>query len=218
MAGPPWLAVGVASLMLLIAVSSAGRLALSRLRGWHAEPDVDGLHVLMGVAMAGMFEPRLSPVPYTAWLAVFAVTATWFAWRTIHARASRRASGWRCAHPAPHAVECAAMIYMLLPGRSLGHPPAMAMPGMPGMSGMSSPVVANPAVSIVLALFMLGYILWIADQLTTLSRAEALAIPDQHAAAISDRPERSAALVRRLTACNKIVMGMAMSYMLMAML
>src|SRR5580700_6497695 len=111
MTGPAWVSAGFAALMLLIAGSCAARLAVGRRRGRPTETDTDGLHVLMGVAMAGMLEPRLSPVPDTIWQAVFAVGAAWFGWQAIHAR-NRRPGGWQCAHPAPHAVECAAMLYM----------------------------------------------------------------------------------------------------------
>ena len=52
------------------------------------------------------------------------------------------------------------MVYMLWPSRTGGRQ-AMAMPGMSGHS------VPNPALALVLALFMLGYILWNADQLAT---------------------------------------------------
>ncbi len=78
----------------------------------------------MGVAMAGMFEPRLNPLPAFVSPAVFAAVA-WFAWRAVLGRG--RAVASRCAHPLPHAVECGAMVYTLLPpGRAQG----AAMPGM----------------------------------------------------------------------------------------
>jgi len=86
MTGPGWLAAGFAGLMLLIAAACAGRLAIWQLRGRDTEPEADGLHVLMGVAMAGMLEPRLIPVPTVAWRAVFAGAAAWFAWQAIRAR------------------------------------------------------------------------------------------------------------------------------------
>ena len=100
MSGPAWLAGGFAALMIMVAVYCAGRLAVSRLRGRDTELDTDGLHVLMGVAMAGMLEPGLSPVPGTAWRAVFAVAAAWFACQAIRAGAAGR----RRAVPAPGAA------------------------------------------------------------------------------------------------------------------
>ena len=116
MSGPAWLTGGFAALMIMVAIYCAGRLAVSRVRGRDTELDTDGLHVLMGVAMAGMLEPGFSPVPGTIWRAVFAAAAAWFGWQAI--RAGTAAGGSRCAHPAPHAVECAVMVYMLLPAGS----------------------------------------------------------------------------------------------------
>jgi hypothetical protein len=190
-----------------------------RLRGRQTDADIDGLHVLMGVAMAGMLEPRLGLLPYTAWLAVFAAGAAWFTWRAIRPRARLRDRGHSHSHPAPHVVECATMIYMLLPGGPAGHARAMAMPGM------SASGVANPAIALILALFMLGYMLWTADQLTarTPSRAPALSA---HTAATPDRRGPAAALAHpaatvlspRLAALSRIVMSVAMGYMLIGML
>jgi hypothetical protein len=226
MTGPAWLAPGLAVLMLLIAVASAARLLVSRLRGRRTERDTDALHIVMGLAMAGMLEPRLSPVPDVAWTVVFASAAGWFTWRAIRVRVRRRAGHWNCVNPAPHILECAAMTYMLVPGRMAGHGPAMAMPGT------SVPPAANPAVALLLALFMLGYIVWTADQVTARSRATAPIIsqrravtsdgPGQGGAIAPDPAEGSAplpavVLAPRLAACYKIGMSIAMGYMLIAM-
>jgi len=242
MNGPAWLAGGLAVLMIMIAVYCAGRLTVSRLRGRDTEVATDGLHVLMGGAMAGMFEPRLTPIPGAAWRAVFAVAAAWFAWQAI--RAGRR-PGARCAHPAAHAVECAAMVYMVLPVGSWpsGRGPGMTMPGM----GQGT-TVGNPALTLVLALFMLGYVLWAIDRLAVLSRATAAAMPRPAAisrpaavrspraavtvpaaagilgrpapgtTADSRRPPDRTALAPRLAAYYKIAMAITMGYMLILML
>lgn len=233
MSGPAWLAVAVAALMLLIAASCAVRLGISRARGRATETDTDGLHVLMGIAMAGMLEPRLSLIPGNAWQAIFAAAAAWFGWQAIRVR-RRRTGRWRCAHPAPHAVECAAMIYMLLPARSAAHGTAMAMPAMSGPAAAGS----NPAIALVLALFMLGYIFWTTDRIATLSRARPAAangvrgvplpIPafderDRGMPALGVLPARSTSvagvvLAPRFAACYKIAMSVAMGYMLITML
>jgi hypothetical protein len=236
MSGPAWLASGLAVLVIVIAVYCAGRLAVSRLRGRDTEVAADGLHVMMGVAMAGMFEPRLAPIPGTAWRAVFAVAAAWFAWQAI--RAGRRPSA-RCAHPAAHAVECAAMVYMVLPVGSWpsGRGPGMTMPGM-----SQGTTAGNPALTLLLALFMLGYVLWAIDRLAVLSRATAAAMPRPAAVrspraavtvpaaagilgppapgttADSRRPPGRTALAPRLAACYKIAMAITMGYMLIVML
>lgn len=238
MTGPPWLAGVFAALMIMVAACCAGRLALFRLRGRDTELDTDGLHVLMGAAMAGMLEPRLSPVPATIWRAVFAAAAAWFAWQAIRA-GTGRPGGSRCAHPAPHAVECAAMIYMLLPAgsRPSGRGPGMTMPGMNGGAA-----AGNPALTLLLALFMLGYILWTIDRLASPSRATAAATAHGTAAgspppavltasatatvpgtarpgSIADgRAPGGLALAPRLATGYKIAMGIGMGYMLIMML
>jgi hypothetical protein len=232
MTGPAWVAAWFAALMLLIAASCAARLAIGRLRRRPTETDADGLHVFMGVAMAGMLEPRLSPLPGTVWQAVFAVAAAWFTWQAIRAR-SRRPGSWQCAHPAPHAVECAAMLYMLVAARSAGNSPAVAMPGMSGPSGGS-----NPAIALVLALFMLSYVLWTVDRLAALPRASVAVGGQAHSGAIQLAATAGSlassmltspvaaregtavmpALAPRFAACYKIGMSIAMGYMLIMML
>jgi hypothetical protein len=209
MTSPAWLAQLLAAVMLLIAVGSVARLALWRLRGRPTEPEADAIHAVMGVAMAGMLEPHLGVVPDSVWLAVFAAAGAWFAIRAVGALSRRREavrgamrgatgrSAWRCAHPAPHAVECAAMLYMLAPARATGHAPRMAMAGM-----ISAAPTANPALAVLLTLFMLGYIVWTADRLTSQSRPR------------SARAD-SAAPAPRTAAWSKIAMSLAMGYMLL---
>lgn len=200
MTGPGWLAVLFPVLMLLVAAYCTARLVLWRLRGRRTEVDADVVHLLMGVAMAGMFQPRFSPVPVIAWLPVFAVAGIWFAGQTIRAR-TRRPGRLRCAHPAPHAAESAVMLYMLWPASQAGH----GSPVMPGMGGGAT-AAANPALAVVLALFMLGYVLWTTDRLTTQARASIS--PASH----------DMALAPRLASCYKIAMSVAMGYMLVTML
>ena len=189
--------------MLLLAGLSAGRMVASKVRRRQTEFDADGVHILMGIAMAGMFEPRLSPLPAGLWQAAFAAAAAWFARQAIWVRWRGRTRQPRavCAHPAPHAVECVAMVYMLLPalsrasGRTTG-----AMPGMIGSSGVAA---GNPVLALMLAVFMLGYILWTADRLAILSRCKIAPIQ---------------ALAPRQAACTRIAMSIAMGYMLLMML
>jgi hypothetical protein len=228
--GPAWLAGSFAILMIVIAVYCAARLAISRLRGRNTERDADALHVLMGVAMAGMLEPRLTSVPVTAWRVVFAAAAAWFAWHAL--RPGHQAGGARGAHPAAHAVECTAMVYMLLPvgSWSSGHGPGMAMPGM-----SQGATIGNPALTLVLTLFMLGYVLWAIDRLAYLSRTPAPAtarvtfvhsspqpaqiVPVGPAAASAyPHPAGSPVLAPRLAASYKITMAITMGYMLIMML
>jgi hypothetical protein len=223
MTGPSWLAASLAGLMLVIAGTCAVRLAIWWLRGRGTEPDADGLHVVMGVAMAGMLEPRLSPLPDAVWRVVFVGAAAWFGWQAARTWSRRRPGRWRCAHPVPHAVECGAMLYMLLPARSAGRAAEMAMPGMTGAAA-----TGNPALALVLALFMLGYILWTTDHLAALSRFSAVEAGQRQpagagvvrlsgAAGSALAGSAGQALAPRLAACSKIAMSIAMGYMLLMM-
>jgi Domain of unknown function (DUF5134) len=212
--GPGWLAAGLAALLLLITASCLGRLALWRRRR-PAEPDVDALHAVMGVAMAGMLLPRLSLVPGRFWQALFAIAAAWFAARAISSR-GRPARRPRFSQLAPHVVECAAMIYMLLPARS-------DSAGQMAMAGMASTSAANPVITLLFAVFLLSYLLRTADQLTARPRAVALA--DSAPAPGGAQGARSGTgttprtdTAPRSTAIDKIVMSTAMGYMLLSML
>jgi len=248
MAGPSWLAAALAAVMIAAAVYCAGRLAASRLWRRSTELDADSVHVVMGVAMAGMLLPRLSPLPAMAWQAVFAIAVAWFAAQALRGlRGNVTASRWRCPHPVPHLIEGVAMIYMLaaLPGSWPGWPgQAMAMPGMAG--GRPGAGGSLAALAVILALFMTGYVLWTADQLTSLARAApAVATSATQAQARTlvtagtpagaggahdapgaagsatpghRRPVDGQVLAPRLASCYKIAMGIAMGYMLILML
>lgn len=242
MGGPSWAAAALAAIMIAAAIYCAGRLAAARLRRRSTEVDADAMHVAMGVAMAGMLLPRLSPLSGTMWEAVFGAAAAWFAYRAV--RGLRRGgadSRWRSSHPVPHLVESAAMVFMLaaLPGSWPGWPgQTMAMPGMGG----SHPAADGSlwALAVILALFMVGYVLWTADQLTALVRARAAVtsgpVCDQAGAGspvgVTGSPDvadpavlqgmshqrGTLALAPGLAACYKIAMGIAMGYMLILML
>jgi Domain of unknown function (DUF5134) len=231
MAGPSWLAGTFAVVMILTAAYSASRLAVSRLRGQATEFDADALHAVMGAAMAGMLVPRFNVLPYGMWVTIFGIGAAWFGWHTLHAAGLGISGRSPCRFPAPHLIECVAMLYMLLSLRG----PRTASAGTPiGMAGMSTSAgpAGFPALAVVLALFMLGYIVWTTDRLTALARAQA---PVAGRSADRDRPPSAAAtpaaagpragdpagrpvLAPKLAACGKLVMGITMGYMLIIML
>jgi uncharacterized protein DUF5134 len=246
MAGPSWLAAMLAAVMIATAIYCAGRVAVGHLWRRSTEVDADAVHVVMGAAMAGMLLPELSPVPAAAWETIFAAAAAWFAGQALRSRLRHNAaSRWQCSHPVPHLIEAAAMIYMLaaLPGSWPGWPgQAMAMPGM--ASGYPAAGSSLTAVAVILALFMIGYVLWTADQLTSLIRAPATvttaagrnqATAPAPAPADATGPQDAAdavgavvpghaytavgpALAPRLAAGYKIAMGLTMGYMLILML
>jgi hypothetical protein len=244
MAGPSWLAATLAAVMILTAAYSASRLAISRLSGRATEVDADVLHAVMGAAMAGMLLPRLNVLPATAWAAVFGAAAVWFGWRAAWARGHSTPGSSPRRFPVPHLIECVAMLYMLVPL----HGPRPAHSGM-AMAGMSAPAgqaAGFPALAVVLALFMLGYIVWTTDRLTTLTRAKTTAADPgtspghQRAAAapaaasprnagganatqgaVSTRHQDQASkpvLAPKLAACGKLAMSITMGYMLILML
>jgi Domain of unknown function (DUF5134) len=208
MTGPGWVTAVLAALMVSIAGCCVVRLAVWGPRGRLTDPEADAAHVLMGVAMAGMLEPGVIPIPDHLWRGVFAAGAAWFGWQAIRTP-GRRARGWaRCANPVPHTVECGAMLYMLLPSRPAGTGAAMTMPPMGGPG-----IAANPALTVVLAVFMLGYVLWTADQLAAGTRAS-----DGRGAAGHDAHQARNPLAPRLAGSYKIAMSIAMGYMLLTML
>ena len=243
MAGPSWLTGAFAAVMILTACYSASRLVVSRLRESATEADADGLHVVMGTAMAGMLVPQLALLPRTAWMVVFGTGAAWFGARALRSRNQSRFS-WQCRYPVPHLIECIAMLYMLLAVRGAQQGIGMAMPGM-GTS--PSATEGFPALAVVLALFMLGYVMWATDQLASLARARTstqartgatqqrvlvtapagghaattVGAPEAPAAASMRRPgpaARQALLAPGLAAFGKIAMGVTMGYMLILML
>ena len=198
MASPSWLGGLLAAVMILTAGYAVSRLAASRVLRVATEADADGLHALMGAAMAGMFLPQLRVLPSSAWAVVFGAAAVWFAASTIHVGKSAPRA-WQCRFPVPHLVECIAMLYMLLALPARQGTPGMAMPAMTAPGTAPS----FPALALVLALFMLGYLLWTTDRLANRARAGTAGHP---------------LLAATFADCSKIVMSMAMGYMLIAML
>jgi hypothetical protein len=233
MNGPSWLAGSFAAVMIVTAAYSASRLAVSRLRGRATEFDADGLHACMGAAMAGMLVPRLNVLPAGAWVAVFGIGAAWFGSHAVRARGPRTSGHSPGRFPVPHLIECVAMLYMLPPlhGSRPTHGTGMAMAGM----GASAATAGRfPALAVVLALFMVGYIVWTTDRLASLARARAtprlapeVAPPHGAGGAVSTPdgagtwPGNQAgrpALAPTLAACGKLAMSITMGYMLILML
>ena len=243
MAGPSWLAGTFAAVVILAGAYSASRLVISLRRGRATEPDADALHAVMGAAMAGMLVPRLSVLPGGVWLVIFGIAAAWFGWRAVRARGFAAVVGSPFRLPVPHLIECVAMLYMLLPVHGPGPAHGQAGMAMGGMGAYAGPAGSFPVLAVILALFMLGYIVWTTDRLASLARARVAAagsgrdgqsaawVPvavTPHAAA--DAPGRPATGTRRgdqaggpvlapgLATCGKLAMSIAMGYMLLLML
>jgi hypothetical protein len=158
---PAWILDLLAAVMLVVAAVSAARLAIARpWRPGSAIFDTDVAHLLMGIAMAGMFVASLSTLSNTAWEIIFGLMTAWFAVRVVldaQANGTRALAGGHCA---PHLVHSAAMLYMFL---------ALAAPagGKSGMSGGSgSMTLSNPTLAFIFALILIGYSIWDLDQLS----------------------------------------------------
>ena len=136
MPGPTWLTRTLAAVMLAVALYHAARIVRSRTRG--ARIDVDLAHLGMGAAMALMLLVPLSPAWSAGWALGFAAPTLWFGWRTMREYVFGGVQA--AARDVPHALACAAMLYMLAVRAVPG--PDMAAMSMPGSSG--SPVLAVP--------------------------------------------------------------------------
>jgi len=224
-AGPSWLADILAAVMLATAAYCVSRLIISRTSHRATHQDVDLAHGVMGVAMAGMLVTRLNPLPAAVWVVVFGTASAWFAGQVSRVYRSRRAGARARAggHYVPHLVMCGAMVYMLLavtavkPGSSDG---GISMGGSAGAARF-------PLLALVLALYMVGYVMWEADRLPARARVGAvLASHGGPAGAPGPADVSGAALARlssgllspRLAACCQIAMGITMGYTLILML
>jgi Domain of unknown function (DUF5134) len=154
-----------AALMLLTAAVSAGRLALDRpWRRGLKDADIDGAHVLMGIAMAGTLVASLSTLPDGVWIVIFVVMTAWFAWFVFR---ESRGGGVRVvvdSHHAPHLVHSAAMVYMFaaITAPAAGH--GSGMGGMGGGGAMST--LAAPALAFIFAILLVGYAVMDLDRLS----------------------------------------------------
>ena len=222
MGGPAWLTAIFAAASLAVAVYCAGRLVVARRGHRPTELDTDGAHVIMGVAMAGMLVSGLRTLPSTIWEVVFAAAAVWFGYRMLQARRGAQSSPWRSSHPLPHLVECAAMVFMFL-----------ILPAAAGAatSSMSMTMTATESrfsfLTLPLAVYLFGYVVWLGDRVTL--HAPALALATAPASAESGpRPGYGSGspspepahpyLAPRCAAICKITMGITMGYMLILML
>lgn len=220
MASPAWLTAIFAAASLAVAVYCAGRLVVARRGHRPTELDTDGAHVIMGVAMAGMLVSGLRTLPSTIWEVVFAAAAVWFGYRMLQARRGAQPSPWRSSHPLPHLVECAAMVFMFL-----------ILPAAAGAatSSVSMTMTATESrfsfLTLPLAVYLFGYVVWLGDRVTlhapalALATAPASAGPRPGYGSGSSGPEPAHPyLAPRCAAICKITMGITMGYMLILML
>ena len=231
MGGPAWLPDIFAGIMITVAAYCASRLVVAR---WWRRPtdvDSDSVHVVMGVAMAGMLVAGLRFGSAGLWEAVFAAGAGWFGWRFVRVRRGAPLGQWRCPQPGAHLVECGAMLYMYLAVPAVAVAAKGAAGGMGTMAGTGA---RFSFLALVLALFMFGYVAWVGDRLTARTPALAANLPQAPGAlmTVTGPPPAAAAspggcagarqgrpyLAPRCAALCKIAMGITMGYMLILML
>jgi hypothetical protein len=220
MSGPGWLTGLLTAVMLTVAAYNATRLVAAPRWGRAAELDAEGTHVVMGVAMAGMLTPALSFAPKALWLTVFAAGGAWFGGQFLRTRRGQAAGPWRCPHPLPHLIECAAMVFMFaLPATALSATGAAATgPAGGGMGGMGTALTGAAAgfspLTLLLAVFMVGYVMWLGNNLP----APAVATATGPTGTVTAGTARTGFLAPRCAACCKIAMGVTMGYMLIMLL
>jgi len=243
MAGQSWLAWTFASIMIITAVYCLTRLVASWRQHRPSDRHVDAVHVLMGVAMAGMLVPRLQVFWAGGWEVVFGIGAAWFGWLAVREFRGQPTVGGRPGHHLQHVLGCGAMLYMFLAAATV----AKAAAGAPAMGGTAGGAAHFRTLALVLALALFGYVIWTADRLSSLAPVAALAarsgpVPvlagagagggagmvaadgegdlarPGDAAQAPAVPGGRVPLSPRLAACCEIGMGVTMGYMLILML
>jgi hypothetical protein len=184
--GVTWLAYLFAGVMLLTAGYCLSRLIISWREHRRTDQPVDGIHVLMGVAMAGMLVPRLRVFWAGGWEVIFGLATVWFAWLALREYRHRAALGQFRPHHFQHVLGCGAMVYMF----------AAVTKAAPGaaMSGMGSGAGRFPTLALVLALALFGYVIWTADRLPGIAPVSALAALAPAGPALSTAAPAGAAL------------------------
>jgi Domain of unknown function (DUF5134) len=238
MSGLSWLADSFAALMLATSAYCLSRLTVSWRHRRPTDHQVDAVHVLMGVAMAGMLVPSLRFFWVGGWEIAFGAAAILFGWRMMSDARAKRSSG----HHLQHVLACVAMVYMLAAATSA----AKAASGG-SMGGMGSGPAHFDTLALVLALALVGYVVWTADRFSSLAPVAALKASLAPAVALvpaavaasqlpataasvagsgeirpasrsADEPRTRVPLSPRLAACCEIAMGVTMGYMLIMML
>lgn len=154
----------LAGLVLAVALYCAARLVTALAAKRHVAVDADVTHILMGVAMAGMFAPRLAFGPGWLWLAVFAAVAAWYLARIV--RASRGTDDPWCGlrHHLGHLIAAGAMLFMAaMPANGPADAETGGSGGMDMGSAGSGPGASTLALAFVLLL--IGYAVLVANRI-----------------------------------------------------
>lgn len=226
MLNPSWLADILAAVVLATAAYCAGRLAIAPLRSRCVAYDADVLHILMGVAMGGMFVAELSVFNTAVWGAVFAFAAAWYAVRIVLESRAGHGSWAGFQHHAGHFVSAGAMVYMVF-----AVPSASGTGGSGGMDMSGARMGASaPTLALVFALLLFAYAVLVADRIPLRATAtQAVAVGGGSAGSsngggghqggvLGTGVGRGPLLAPRASALCEVVMSVAMGVMLIAML
>ncbi len=161
---------------------------------------------LMGVAMAGMLEPRVNVVPAALGAPLFTLAAAWSILRAAPWRAARGPGA--PAHSTTHATMYAAMVYMYALGMPSG-PMGAGGSAMAAMAMAGSTSIARPVATLVLAGALTVTAVWrVTTTVTGLDVAHAGSGPG----AMSAAPGRHG----RVDVVSAAAMGLVMAYALTA--
>ena len=176
MVHPAWLGEGWAVVMMAVGGYSLARLVAALPLGRRTHADLDVGHVVMTVAMVGMFVPRWRTLPDGAWEVTFLVVGLWCAGRAGLFLA-RGGPGGRSATPGPHlrhhavhGVMAFAMVYMDAVSPATGH--AGGAPGMAMSSG-----AGVPSLTLLLVVVLLASAVWQLNGVDRLVAAPAACVP-----------------------------------------
>ena len=171
MAGPSWLAWTFAGAMIIVSAYCLTRLAASWRQHRPTDHRVDGIHVLMGVAMAGHARAAAARV-LDRRLGGRLRRRRRLVRLAGHPRVPRPpTTGGRPGHHLQHLLACGAMLYMYLAVATV----AKAAAGGSAMGGMAAGGAHFRTLALVLALALFGYVVWTVDRLSSLAPVAALA-------------------------------------------
>ncbi|MHA6792991.1 DUF5134 domain-containing protein [Pseudonocardia bannensis] len=203
-----WLSGFLAIVCLVLGV-----LHIIRLVALRTDVVGEGSHAAMGFGMAAMFSPLGDPVPAPVWTTVFVLTAAWFAALALR-------SGFGTADAGHHVICSGAMLFMLLTGAhrhgaGAGHAAGHSTHAEVGGFGLAS----------VAAIVLVGYFAWhvlrCIDRVSRPDRCAGAAASPRPAAdgggAVALRPVRLSLRTPRTAAVAHLVMGGAMTVMLLGM-
>jgi Domain of unknown function (DUF5134) len=200
---PLWLGDLLAAVVIATAVYCGARIVYAKVRNRATHDDVDGLHLLMGVAMGGMLTAHLADLTpvrgtvHAVWVTVFACCTVWFGYRALRQRGQTSAHG---SNTLVHLVGSAAMLYMLAVAGSGGATAGAAM------SGTSGGAARLPELGILLAVLTAGAAVLILDRGTATVTSSTVASP----------VTRRILAPRAAQGCH-LAMCVIMAYMLIAM-